>query len=135
MEKKYLETSCDFIDGVKVRAMWDCYKDEDSCLLVKSGSTWYLLQDRHDGSRPSPNMMKNYRYGWSLSDSWSRGQANVLYIYLDEENNSLPLTMKIASDSWDKFEATLKKVKDYGKVLPNVKDIEELIGKLEKIVK
>ena len=134
MEKKYLESSCDFIDGVKVRAMWDCER-ETNCLLIKDGSTWYLLQDEHDGSKPSLNKMKGYRYGWSLGSAWSKGQANVVYIYLDEGNSGLPLTMKIASDSWDKFEATLNKVKDYGRMLPNVKDIEELVSKLEKIVK
>ena len=134
MNKKYLNTSCDFIDGAKVRAMWDCNEEID-CLLIKDGSCWYLLQDKHDGSKPSLNKMRGYRYGWSLGSDWSKGLANVVYIYLDEGKSGLPLTMKIASDSWDKFEATLNKVKDYGKLLPNVKDIEELVSKLEKIVK
>ena len=132
MEKKYLETSCDFIDGVKVKAKWRDDDEGTSCLLVKSGSTWYLLQNRHNGSEPSDK--RGYRFGWSLGSSWDKGGDAVEWICLTDDRD-VPLTMKIASDSWDKFEAVLNKVKDYGKMLPNVKDIEELVGKLEKIVK
>lgn len=134
MERKYLKSTCDFINGVTVKAKWRDYQDETSCLLIKDGSIWYLLQDRHDGSQPSKNAMKDYKYSWSLGSSWSEGQADIVYMYIDNEVKK-PLTIQIASDTWNRFEESLKKVKEYGATLNSVDNVNELSGKLLKLIK
>lgn len=133
-EKRELQNSCDFIDGLKVEALFclDGKREEVICELKQNGSTWYLCQDKYDGS--SCGDKRGYKYSWSLGTSWNKGNDSVEHIYTTNRNTK-PAITETANAVWKELEETIDNVKSYAMGLETVDKVKDFTKALNKLCK
>lgn len=133
-EKVELRSACDFVDGLKVEAEFnlDGKQEVVLCELKQNGSTWYLCQDRYDGS--SCGDKRGYKYSWSLGSSWRQGNDSVSRITTTNKNIKPQIT-ETANAVWKELEETIADVKSYAMGLTTVDKVKDFTKALNKLCK
>lgn len=133
-EKRELQTSCDFVDGMKVEAEFrvDGKTEIVVCELKQVGSTWYLLQDKFDGA--SCGDKRGYEYSWSLGCSWHQGIDSV-YRITTTGKAAKPQITETANAVWKELEDTIENVKSYAMGLTTVDKVKDFTKALNKLCK
>lgn len=133
-EKRELNTSCDFIDGMKVEAEFrvDGRTEVVVAELKQVGSTWYLLQDKYDGS--SCGDKREYKYSWSIGSSWHQGGDSV-YRITTTNKATKPQITETANAVWKELEDTIENVKSYAMGLATVDKVKDFTKALNKLCK
>lgn len=133
-EKRELQNSCDFIDGMKVEAEFcmDGKKEVVIAELKQVGNTWYLLQDKHDGA--SCGDTRGYKHSWSLHENWRQGGDSVYHIWTTNRNTK-PAITEMANAVWKELEETIDNVKSYAMGLETVDKVKDFTKALNKLCK
>ena len=133
-EKRELNTSCDFVDGMKVEAEFhlDRTKKVVVCELKQNGSSWYLLQNEYNGSSCSDK--RGYEYSWSLGESWHQGGDSVYRIWTTNKSTK-PMITETANTVWKELEETIDNVKSYAMGLTTVDKVKDFTKALNKLCK
>lgn len=134
-EKTELTNSCDFVDGMKVEAEFHIGGSENVvvCELKQSGSSWYLLQNKYNGSSCGGDK-RGYEYSWSLGESWHKGGDSVYRIWTTNKNNK-PAITETANAVWKELEEAIDDVKSYAMGLTTVDKVKDFTKTLNKLCK
>ena len=133
-EKRELQNSCDFVDGMKVEAEFRMSGETQiiECELKQNGSTWYLLQNKYDGS--SCGNTREYEYSWSLGSRWNKGCDSVYHIWTTNKATK-PAITETANAVWKELEETIDDVKSYAMGLTTVDKVKDFTKALNKLCK
>ena len=133
-EKRELQNSCDFVDGMKVEAEF-CLSGTRKVVtgeLKQNGSTWYLCQNEYNGS--SCGDKRGYEYSWSIGSSWHQGGDDVVHIWATNKNTK-PMITETANAVWKELEETINSVKSYAMGLETVDKVKDFTKALNKLCK
>lgn len=134
-EKRELNNSCDFVDGMKVEAEFnmDGKKEIVVAELKQVGSTWYLLQDKYDGASCGGDK-RGHKYSWRIGSSWRQGVDSV-YRITTTNKVFKPAITETANAVWKELEETIDNVKSYAMGLETVDKVKDFIKALNKLCK
>ena len=126
--------SCDFVDGMKVEAEFRISGETQVvlCEMKQVGSTWYLLQDKYNGS--SCGDTRGYKHSWSIGSSWEQGNDNVCHIWTTNRNTK-PTITETANAVWKELEEAIDNVKSYAMGLTTIDKVKDFTKTLNKLCK
>lgn len=132
MTKKIFNSEKDFIDNTLVDVEWyDGTRFE--ALLVKEGSTWYLLQNHHDGSAPADK--RGYNFGWSLGSSWTEGGDDVNGLSIKGTIRFKSAAIEKAEKAWEDFISALDSVKARAMEFEDIDFVKKMTTALKRLAK